>query len=515
MNNNYLEHYKFKLMKLKIDVKMKTEICIPITAKTIDEALIELKEAEKFVDLIELRTDYIAGIDENKLKKLLENKTKKIIVTCRAKGSNGNFEGNEEERINLLKKAIELDANFIDVEIESNNKEIVNIINNKKNSKIIVSYHSLKETPSLNNLNTKYNEIKKLSPDLIKIVTNANSINDNFRIFNLLNGKNDLIAFCMGLRGQISRILAPKYGSAITFASLKENKESAAGQISIKEMKNVYNIDMINNGTKILGVMGEFAENSMSKYMHNAAFKENNLNFIYMPFKVRKEELEGFIKNFREFNFKGSSVTIPHKVDITEYIDGIDDTAEKIGAVNTLVNDNGKLSGYNTDYYGAVQALKEKTQLSNKKVLVIGAGGGARAVIYGLKKENAEITITNRTINNAESLAKEFNVNFDDIKNMEKLIENNEIIINTTGVGMNPNINESIIKENDFSEGKLVMDIVYKPTNTKLISLAKKANCNIITGDRMLIYQAIGQFKLWTGHEIGFKLMESSLSRYT
>jgi len=493
---------------------MKTEICIPITAKTIDEAIIELKETEKLVDLIELRIDYIKDIDQNKLKKLLENKNKKIIVTCRRKSLCGNFEGNEEDRINLLKSAIKLNSDFVDLEIDTDRDVIKNIIENKGNSKIIVSYHNFKETPDSEELNNIYNEIKKSNPDLIKIVTFAKSINDNFKIFELLEGKENLISLCMGLRGQVSRILAPKYGSKITFTSLKENKESAAGQISIKEMKNVYNIGMINDETKVLGVIGEFAENSMSKYMHNAVFKEDNLNLVYMPFKVRKEELKEFIKNFREFDFKGSSVTIPHKVDINKYIDEIDETAEKIGAVNTIVNKNGKLIGYNTDYYGAVQALKEKTQLSNEKILVIGAGGGARAVIYGLKKENSEITITNRTINNAESLAKEFNVNFDDIKNMKKLIGNKDIIINTTSVGMNPNINESIIKENEFSEGKLVMDIVYKPVNTKLIKLAKKAKCNVITGDRMLIYQAIKQFSLWTGKDPNFKMMESSLTKH-
>ena len=494
---------------------MKTEICIPITAKTIDEAIIELKEAEKLVDLIELRIDYIKDIDKNKLNKLLENRNKKVIVTCISKDSNGNFEGNEEDRIDLLKSAIELNSDFIDIEIDVDKNAIKSIIDNKNKTKIIVSYHNFKETPDSEELNKIYNEIKKLNPDLIKIVTNANSINDNFRIFNLLSGKNELIAFCMGLRGQISRILAPKYGSKITFASLKENKESAVGQISIEEMKNVYNIDMINNETKVLGVVGEFAENSMSKYMHNAAFKENNLNFVYMPFKVRKEELKEFIKNLREFDFKGSSITIPHKVNITKCIDEIDETAKKIGAVNTIVNKNGKLIGFNTDYYGAVQASKEKTQLSNKKILVIGAGGGARAVIYGLKKENAQITITNRTISKAESLAKEFDIKFEGIKNMKKLIENKDIIINTTSVGMNPNINESIIKEDEFSEGKLVMDIVYKPINTKLTGLAKKANCNVITGDRMLIYQAMKQFSLWTDKEPDFNLMELSLTKHT
>jgi len=345
-------------------------------------------------------------------------------------------------------------------------------------------------------------------------VTNANSINDNFEIFRLLKGKNDLIAFCMGLRGHISRILASKYGSILTFASLGEEKESAAGQITIDEMKNVYNIDLINNKTNVLGIIGEVAENSMSKYLHNANFKEENLDYVYMPFKVRKEELKKFIKNFREFNFSGASVTIPHKVEVIKLIDEVDETVKEIGAVNTIVNKNGKLIGHNTDYLGAIEALKEKVQLNGKKTLVVGAGGAARAVIYGLKKENANVTTTNRTEKKAKLLADEFKIKYKSIKKIKDLISNNKIIINTTSVGMIPNINESIIKEGYLVKGKLIMDIVYNPAETKLIKQARKAKCKAITGDKMLIYQAIGQFKLWTGKEPDFKLMKSVLLKY-
>src|SRR3989338_3715767 len=433
---------------------MKTEICIPITAKTVEGAIADLKEAEKLADLVELRIDFIKNIDENKLKRLLKSKKKKIIVTCRPKSLCGNFDGNEKERIDLLRKAIELGSDYIDIEIESDKGIIKKMIEDKNKSKIIISHHNFKKTPSLKELNNKYNEIKKLNSDLIKIVTTANSINDNFAVFELLKNKNDLIAFCMGLRGQISRILAPKYGSRITFASLKEGKGSASGQISIEDMKNAYNIDLINNETKIVGVIGEFAENSMSKYMHNASFKEKNLDFVYMPFKVKKEELKEFVNNLRKFSFAGASVTIPHKVEVMKCLDKIDETAKQIGAVNTIDRKNGKLIGHNTDYYGAVEALKEKTKLKNKKVLVIGAGGGARAVVYGLKKENASITLINRTTEKAKVLAKEFNVKFGDMEDIRRLIQNNEIIINTTSVGMAPNTNESIINGNDLLKVK-------------------------------------------------------------
>jgi shikimate dehydrogenase len=235
---------------------------------------------------------------------------------------------------------------------------------------------------------------------------------------------------------------------------------------------------------------------------------------VYVPLKVLEKELKEFMQNFRKIGFRGSAVTVPHKESIIGCVDNLDETAEKIGATNTLVNNSGIITGYNTDYYGAVEALKEKTTLENKKCLVIGAGGAARAVVYGLKKENASITIVNRTFEKAKSLALEFDINCENIDNSRELIHKNEIIINTTNVGMNPNPNNSIINEEDLIPGKLVMDIVYNPIETKLIKFARNKGCKVITGDRMLIHQAIGQFELWTGIKPNFKDMEVALKKH-
>lgn len=488
--------------------QIKTQICAAITADTVKDALNDMRKAES-ADLIELRLDFINNIHNNKIKSLIENSPKPVIVTCRPAKFGGMFKGKEKDRLKLFKSAIEGGADFIDIEFGS---EIADkIINDNTKSKIIISHHDFKETPSLENLNLIYNKIKELNPDLVKIVTTANSINDNFKIFEFLEGKNNLIAFCMEQKGEISRILAPKFGSRFTYASLEKEKESAPGQITTEEMQNLYHVNSINKNTNVIGIMGEFAENSMSKYMHNPNFVSNKVNFVYVPFKVMKNELKDFMENFRKLNFKGAAVTIPHKEEIIKHIDELDETAEQIGATNTLVNENGKITGYNTDYYGAVMALKEVTKINNKKILIIGAGGAARAVVYGLKKEKAKITIANRTDEKAEKLANEFKVNFDKFNNIKKLVKNSDIIINTTSVGMSPNENDSILDEKDLAKDKIVMDIVYKPVNTKLIRTANKKGCKTITGDRMLIYQAVRQFKLWTGINTEFKNMEKEL----
>jgi len=498
------------IIRLLQNQPMKTKICAVINADNVKDALNDMKKAES-ADLTELRLDYIKNINESKVKELMKNKKQKIIITCRPINFGGLFRGSEKERLALLSRAIELGADFVDAEFGS---EITNeLTENKKGSKIIISHHDFKETPSLEKLESVYNQISQLNPNSVKIITTANSINDNFIIFDLLKGKNNLIAFCMGAEGEISRILAPKFGSRLAYCSLDKEKESAPGQINLEEMKNLYHNNLINKETNVIGIIGEFAENSMSKYMHNPNFVKNNVNFVYVPFKVAKNELKDFMENFRKFNFKGAAVTIPHKENIIKLIDELDETAEQIGATNTLVNDNGKIKGYNTDYYGAVYALKEQAEIKGNKILVLGAGGAARAVVYGLKREGAKLTLVNRTDGKAEKLANEFKVGFDEFSNVSKLVKENDIIINTTSVGMYPKENDSVLDGKDLFKGKIVMDIVYKPVNTKLIRMAKKKGCKTVTGDRMLIYQAVRQFELWTKINPGFKDMEKEMNK--
>jgi 3-dehydroquinate dehydratase/shikimate dehydrogenase len=492
---------------------MKAKICIPITAKTAKDALAEMKEAEKFADIVEFRIDYMKNISKGHLKKILKKKKREVIVTNRAKREGGKFMGNEKKRISLLRTAAELGADYIDVELSSGKKALSAIKGANSGTKTICSYHNFKKTPSMKELESIYRRIRKTGAYMAKIVVYANSINDNFKIFKLLKGKRRLVSFCMGVKGEMSRVLAPKYGSCITFASLGKGKESAPGQLTIREIAK-YNIATISRITRVTGVIGEFAENSKSKYIHNACFKEKGLEFVFVPFKVERPELREFMENFREFGFRGAAVTMPHKTEIIKHIDNVDETAEKIGAVNTILNTRGKIVGYNTDYYGAVEALKEKTKLEGKKVLVIGAGGAARAIIYGLKRDGAKVTVANRTAEKAKKLATEFNVGQGSLKNMRELVASHDIIINATSVGMHPDADRALINEGEFAPGKVVMDVVYVPRMTKLIRIAKKYKCSTITGERMLLYQAVGQFRLWTRKEPDLKAMERAFPKH-
>jgi 3-dehydroquinate dehydratase/shikimate dehydrogenase len=500
-----------------------TKICVSIGESSIDKAIKAIKsmDNEHDCDIIEIRADLIEGIDEAKLEAIFSHKTKEMILTCRPRSLGGTFEGTEKERIRIIKKAIMLGFDFIDIEIETDEKTIKELMaaatvemtgrKNWSKTKIILSYHDFNGTPSLGKLESIYKKINDLSPDLVKIVTTAESINDCFTIFNLLDGKDNLVSHAMGERGKISRILGKKFGSKLIYVSTSDMIKTASGQLNLNEIQE-YNIDEMNKDTKILGVIGEHAENSKSKFMHNHNFKRLDLDMVYVPFKTRPEELMTFMKNFRIFGFLGGAVTVPHKEKIIGFIDDADETARKIGAVNTLFLRKGKIIGTNTDFFGAIEALKEKTVIKGKKVLLLGSGGAARAIAYGLLKEKADVTIANRTIEKAKQLADEFNAHIVSIDAAKENLQGFDIIINSTNVGMNPHPDQCILE--DLPKRKLVMDIVYSPIQTKLIKLAKKRRCEVITGERMLIHQAIGQFEKWTGVKPDFKNMEAELSKH-
>ena len=483
-----------------------------ITARNNKEAINDIKKA-KDADLIELRIDYIKSFDCNLIKKIKKNLKKPVLITCRKKDEGGLFNANEGKRIEVLENGIKFGADYMDIEYSSSKDSIKHLLKNRKNTKVIVSYHNFKETPK--NIKNIYNNIKKLNPDLIKIVTNANSVTDNFKILDLIKTANKekkkIIAFCMGSYGQFSRILSIILGSQITYASTGMGKESASGQPTIKEFADNYRIKELNRDTKIVGLIGNPVEHSWSHIIHNSGFDKLNINAVYLKFKV--DELKEFIDYFKKLNILGFSVTIPHKIKVMDYLDMIDKKAKTIGAVNTIVVKNKKLIGYNTDCDGAISALKEKTKLKNKNVAVIGAGGSTRAVVYGLKEENAnEITIFNRTIEKAKVIAENFKCSYGSLNDLKNV--NYDVLINTTSVGMYPDVDSSVIPSDLIKKKSVIFDIVFNPYKTKLIEDAEKRGCITIPGFEMLINGAVLQLELWTNKSAPEKFMRKKVLEY-
>jgi 3-dehydroquinate dehydratase/shikimate dehydrogenase len=479
-------------------------ICIPITTRRTEDTISEMSLASKYADIIELRIDYIPELQdaERCIEESLKSKTKPVIVTNRPEREGGKFNGSEQDRLRLLQKAIDLGADYVDVEYDSI-KQIVR----RNNSKVIISYHNFNETPK--NLSKIYNDICQHKPDIVKIVTYANDITDNIRIFELLNTANiPIISFCMGELGHISRILTRKFGGLLTFASLERGKESAPGQLTVDELSKIYHFKNINEETKLYGIIGNPVSHSMSPAIHNASFTEKGLNNVYVPLKV--SNIGTFIKEYRKMDFQGFSVTIPHKESVLPFLDDLDHTARKIGAINTIVNRNGKLTGYNTDCMAAVMALDNSLRetgstLNNKKVSIIGAGGVARAIAFGLKEKGCDITIYNRTIERAEKLSNDVKCRFERFEEINKL--DSDILINTTPIGMFPKTGETPVPENVLKEGMVVFDAVYNPIETKLLQDARERGCHTVNGLTMFINQAAEQFRLWTNIDPPIELM--------
>jgi shikimate dehydrogenase len=265
--------------------------------------------------------------------------------------------------------------------------------------------------------------------------------------------------------------------------------------------------------SKFIIIVGDPVSHSLSPAMHNAAYEKLSIDdqFVYLGANVKVNNLKEVILAMRVMeNFHGLTCTIPHKVEVLKYLDWVDEKAKKIGAVNTVVKKNGLLCGYNTDWLGAVIPLEKITSLKGKKVLVLGAGGAARAIVYGLKEKGALVYILNRTLEKAKNLAKEFKakvLNF----NRQKEVSNFDIIINATSVGMEPLVNETPINPSFLKKNQIVFDIVYNPKETKLLKEAKKKGAKIIFGFEMLLYQGVAQFEIYTGKKAPIEVMREVL----
>lgn len=277
---------------------------------------------------------------------------------------------------------------------------------------------------------------------------------------------------------------------------------------------------MITGKTKVVGVIGHPIEHSMSPPMHNNAFKELNMDYVYVAFHVLPENIEKLIESCKTLDIKGLNVTIPHKTSVIPFLDEIDPTAKKIGAVNTIQFKNGIAKGFNTDGIGAIKSIQEYTTLKGKNVLIVGAGGASKAISFTLINENINsLVIANRSKENACNLIENIRMQCDfeeisyvDIKDAYELIDDVDIIINTTPIGMYPKHEvEPPIKTDKINEKHIVMDVIYNPLETALLKEARLNGATTINGTSMLINQGLESFKIFTDCKASYKSFEEAL----
>jgi 3-dehydroquinate dehydratase/shikimate dehydrogenase len=494
----------------------KGKICVSICAETADEFIGNISRAEKSADIVELRFDYLLKNElETALEKACNLKSEKtLLLTFRPKEQGGKQQLSRAERERFWCSGYDFCANWADVELD-----LVETASQWLFEKIICSYHDFETVPE--NLFEIYEKLKATNADVIKIAVHADEITDTITVWQiLLRAKSEnkqIIPIAMGEAGKWTRILGLAHGAFMTYTALDSGKETAPGQISVQDLIEVYRVKELDENTEIYGILGSNTTVSMSPYIHNAAFKFHNLNSVFVPLQVNN--LDEFVRRMvkpetREIdlNFRGFAVTIPHKTEIIKHLDSIDETAKAVGAVNTVKIVDGKLHGYNTDADGFIAPLLDiYGDLKHAKVAVIGAGGAARACVYALKQNGAEVTIYARDSAKAQSLAEEFEVDFLQLSTLNSQLStfrDFDILVNATPLGMKGKAEgETPVTAEQMKGLNLVYDLIYTPFQTKLMEEADRAGVPKIGGLAMLIAQAMKQQKIWTEKDAPMKEM--------
>ncbi|MGA2092415.1 MAG: shikimate dehydrogenase [Sedimentisphaerales bacterium] len=519
-----------------------TYLAVPVAPKSLNEAEEQLKAAVAVgAEMLELRTDYLVHLSVDLALQVVGAARQlasslPIIVTCRDYHQGGALRHSNQLRTDVLTAAVRAGADYIDVEYD-------NFLSEAIRSKIAVeiSMGVTKLILSAHNFQTKFKNITRLYWEIVnkfngcipKLVYSAHHINDCFDILDLLRDrKGDVIAFCMDEPGFITRVIAKKLGAFVSFASIDEKTATAPGQTTVNQLKKVLRWDSINAQTQFYGVIGSPIGHSLSPAVHTACFAEAGLNKVLLPLLVAggQTEFSAFMDNLLSrpwLDFRGFSVTIPHKENALNYVKSkkgtIDPLAEKIGATNTIIielratNDERRITAYNTDCPGALDTITaalgiDRAGFKKMPVAVIGAGGVARAIVAGLTEAKANVIIYNRTVERAKQLAHEFKCDYAGLEDLRKLKA--KLVINCTSVGMFPNVEHTPVDAKFLNKDMAVFDTIYNPAETLLLKQARALGCKTVSGVDMFINQAAGQFKLFTGQDANIDLMRGIIYRF-
>jgi 3-dehydroquinate dehydratase/shikimate dehydrogenase len=488
-------------------------ICVSIGRSRHKHMLAEFAHlVEQGAELVELRLDYISS--RVNIQRLLKDRPCATVITVRREQDGGKYIGSEEARLIMLREAIANGVEWVDLE-----DDIAGQIPRFGKTKRIISYHSFRNTPD--NLRELHSRIKALDADIVKIATMANQPHDNLRMLEMMQESDcPTIGMCMGDIGTPSRILGPKFGAPFTYATFHHERALAPGQLSYDQMVNVYRHNSIGPQTAVYGVVADPVGHSLSPQIHNAAFGAAGIDAVYVPFRVPFDVLGPFVEDVTRLGIKGLSVTIPHKEAIAKFLTKVDPAVKGIGAVNTVLFKGEEVLGYNTDYKAAMDCLENAlggavppgmpSPLQDKKVLVLGAGGVARAVMYGLQRRGAKTTIASRTRSRAQFLADSFGGKCVEWQARHAAVD---VVVNCTPVGMHPNVDETPFNKSNLKPTMVVFDTVYNPESTLLLKEARSHGCKVVTGVEMFIRQAALQYLLFTGKEAPEPLMRETLKR--
>ena len=468
---------------------------MPVCEKNLDTLRSACKRAAEFGDLIELRLDCLAEVPSD-----IPDLDRPLILTFRPSEQGGHRRSTREERKTFW-TSIAPRAETIWWDVEG---DLVHQLSPDW-SRVIVSHHDFSGVPT--DLDQIYERLAATPAAVLKIAVQANDIVDCLSVFQLLDRARkegrEIIAIAMGNAGIASRVLGPSRGSFLTYGALDYESATAPGQVNAAKLRSLYHIDQIDNETIICGLVGLPVMHSVSPQIHNATFASEGINGVYLPFEVT--DVRQFFKRMvhprtreLEWSLRGLSITAPHKQTVMELLDWIEPDAETMGAVNTVVVEDDRLLGYNTDAAGFVDPLIRRFEsLADRRVAIIGAGGAARAAIWALQHQGSQVTLFARDVTKAQSLAESFNVPCQSLASAS--FAGYDLVVNATPVGSGAFIDQSPITPEQLNGARCVYDLIYNPVETRFMRDGKEAGCETLGGLEMLVAQARHQFQLWTG----------------
>ena len=471
-------------------------LCAVVAASNARQMQAQLATALARTKTVELRLDWLADDAEiGRFLKWLALRPKGIetlIATCRRVQAGGRYRGSIAKQLFHLAEAVRAGCQWYDLDVETARlcpPELLDVILGEGQQ--LASAHFFKSMPK--NLARVAAELKRTRPVAIKIAAHCDSLAEGLNLLRFARSQRNIVAIPMGELAMPLRLLSPRSGSALTYVPVEN--ETAPGQVSLAQALTVYRADKMTRQTRIYGVIGDPIGHSLSPVMQNAAFQARHMNGVYFPFLVR--DLKDFVRAVPAIGLRGFSVTIPHKEKIQHYLDDCDGLAEKIGAVNTVaVRGNGKLYGYNTDYVGVLRTLQNRIALDKSRVLILGAGGAARAVAFALAQAGASVCVWARRMEQAKPLAR--GVRGEALERRHLRSEFFDAIVNATPVGMHPHTGESPLSAAELN-CRLVFDTIYRPRETKLLQLAARRGIQTVSGVDMFVAQGAAQWEIWTG----------------
>ena len=476
------------------------KLCVALQASSPAELMDAAEAASKHFKFLELRLDSLskpASALPYVKQFLAEHKDVTAIATCRRKAHGGGFDGPLAAQLEILAKAAQAGCHIIDLEVESAEEAKPLQISKLRSAgaALLISYHDFTRTKGLDQAADR---IEAFKPDFVKVVSTARSLSDNLAVLRLIEDRSlgsHVVGIAMGEEGLVSRVLGPRAGAAFTFASYSEGSETAPGQVAAETLRDIYRLEHLDQATRVFGVAGNPISHSLSPLLHNAAFRRESVNAILLPLKAKS--VQDLLTLALELPLAGCAITMPLKTEVLPHLANMDPLTAKIGACNTLrMGADGKLYGFNTDVAGIIRPLERRLKLKGARIAVLGAGGAARAAVFGLVAQGAEVLVVNRTHENAVALARQAKAK--SLKHEQLSKQHFDAIINATPCGMAGTKQALPLTESELNAG-LVFDMVYNPLETPLLKLAKSRGLPIITGMEMFVQQAARQFEIWTG----------------